>query len=317
MDSGHTRVGCASRNTVSVVITAYNHQRYVAEALESVIGQSLAPDEIILVDDGSTDETYATALAFARDGIRVITRDNGGPSRAFNHGARLSSGDIIVWFSADDVLTEHSLRSRVDALAGGLFDVACSPPLWIDEFGRELDPCEMGAAPHFPHFRFASASGFFARLYFGGNFICAPSVAMTRRCWLSVGELNAGLLQLQDFEYWLRVCAMKMRFICLDEPCVMYRWHGKNLSRGPSSRSHYEMEGIVLNAPGMLDNSMKREILFGENFTDLDLPLCSEELTMLILYKHSLPIAREFARNELRRLVLDPSGFERLRSGIL
>ena len=87
---------------VSVVITTYNYERFVAAAIESVLRQTVRPDEIVVVDDGSTDATAAVVARYAARGVRYIRQANAGPGAARNRGIRETRGDLIAFLDADD-----------------------------------------------------------------------------------------------------------------------------------------------------------------------------------------------------------------------
>lgn len=285
--------------TVSLVMTTYNHARYIVEALDSVIAQDRRPDEIIVVDDGSTDDTARIAQDFVRQGVQIITRKNGGPSNAFNEGATQATGDILVLFSGDDVLTKNSIGLRVAALESGHCDIVCSPPIWISGDGRELGGAEH--PPLFPQFGSLRPAEMFARLYYGGNFVCAPSVAMTRAAWKVAGPYNPELFQLQDYAAWLRAAGKGMRFQCSTEPFVRYRWHGGNLSSADNTwRSNLELESVWLDAPRNASHKILMEVLFGSELAELETPMTDHDLAMLVRAKHMSEIVRQHGRGEIQ-----------------
>jgi glycosyltransferase involved in cell wall biosynthesis len=303
-----------TRLTVSVVITAYNHAHYIAEALESVVSQDMKPDEIILVDDGSTDETVRIAESFKRYGVQIVTRKNGGPSQAFNQGSALTTGDVLVFFSGDDVMTEGSINLRVRTLASGHCDIVCSPPVWIAADGRELSMAEH--PPLFSQFEELRPAQMFTRLYYSGNYICAPSVAMTRACWAAAGPLNPELFQLQDYDIWLRASGLGMKFTCLAEPCVRYRWHGRNLSTRNATRSVMEFESIWLDAPERAKQEILMEVMFGKGLADLETSLTIEDLAMLIKAKHRNSMVSQNGHKELNAAFHEPDRALRLKESI-
>lgn len=100
---------------VSVIIPCFNHARYLGDAIESVLAQSRAPDEIIIVDDGSSDGSAAVA---ARYPVRIFAQPNQGIGAARNKGLSVARGDVIGFLDADDLWTEGSLARRLEALEG-------------------------------------------------------------------------------------------------------------------------------------------------------------------------------------------------------
>ncbi|HUO67213.1 MAG TPA: glycosyltransferase family A protein, partial [Gammaproteobacteria bacterium] len=98
--------------TVSCVVPAYNAERYVARALESVLEQSRPPDEIIVVDDGSTDGTAAVLESYGSR-LRVVHQENSGPAAARNRGIRMATGEIICFQDADDEWHRDKLAKQL------------------------------------------------------------------------------------------------------------------------------------------------------------------------------------------------------------
>jgi glycosyltransferase involved in cell wall biosynthesis len=102
---------------VSVVIAVYNCQRYLAEAIESVLAQTYTPFELIVVDDGSTDETAHAAKSFPGK-LRYAYQPHGGQAAAINYGIRLAQGNLLAFLDADDVWLEQKLSSQTATLDG-------------------------------------------------------------------------------------------------------------------------------------------------------------------------------------------------------
>jgi glycosyltransferase involved in cell wall biosynthesis len=98
---------------VSVIIPAFNAERYIAAAIDSVLDQTLPPDEVMVVDDGSTDRT-AAILADYGDQITVITQPNGGIAVANNRGVAAASKPLLSFLDADDLWMAKKLEMQVD-----------------------------------------------------------------------------------------------------------------------------------------------------------------------------------------------------------
>jgi glycosyltransferase involved in cell wall biosynthesis len=96
---------------VSVVIPAHNAERFIGEAIESVLAQTYAPVELIVVDDGSTDETATVAAAYSE--VTVISQENAGPSAARNRGALAASGEFLAFHDSDDAMAPDKLAVQV------------------------------------------------------------------------------------------------------------------------------------------------------------------------------------------------------------
>lgn len=101
---------------VSVVLPVYNRERYVGEAIASVLDQTLPPDELIVVDDGSTDGSVAVVERHARPCVRLLRRANGGIGAARNTGLHAVTGELVAFIDSDDVWERDKLARQVDVL---------------------------------------------------------------------------------------------------------------------------------------------------------------------------------------------------------
>lgn len=101
---------------VSIIIPVFNAELYLAETIQSAIDQSWANKEIIIVDDGSTDQSFKIALQFQREGVKVFSKDNGGASSARNYGLARSNGEYIQFLDADDLLSSHKIERQIASL---------------------------------------------------------------------------------------------------------------------------------------------------------------------------------------------------------
>lgn len=101
-------------NATSVIIPAYNAQNYLAQAIESVLAQTSLPQEVVVVDDGSTDATPQIAKQFSR--VTYVRQENAGVAAALNHGGRVAKGHLIAFLSADDIWDKEKLTCQLRAL---------------------------------------------------------------------------------------------------------------------------------------------------------------------------------------------------------
>ena len=101
------------RTTVSVVMTCYNHEKYIVSAVQSVLDQTFPDFELIIIDDGSTDGTRDMLKTFNDDRIRLIFQENEGPGSACNAGLNIVSGEFIALMSGDDVCYPERLEKQL------------------------------------------------------------------------------------------------------------------------------------------------------------------------------------------------------------
>jgi glycosyltransferase involved in cell wall biosynthesis len=211
-----------SSPTVSVVIPCFDQGHYLREALQSVLAQTLPPAEIVVVDDGSTDNTAAIAREYSK--VRCIHQRNRGLASARNAGAAHTTGEHIVFLDADD-------RLKPDALAIGLRELVAHPAcalVWgrcvrIDQDGRELP-----TVPPPP----VVGDAFEALLR--NNFIWTPAVAMFRRSVCGpLLRFNPAVDAAADYELYLRIVR---HFPIHGHAGVVaeYRLHGASMSSNAS-----------------------------------------------------------------------------------
>lgn len=210
---------------VSVVIPTYNHARYVTWAVESVLRQKYPNLEIIVVDDGSTDDT-AQRLQPYQNRINYIYKSNGGTPNALNHGLQRATGEYICWLSADDMFLKGKLEKQVQLMeANPQVGFCYTSFIVIDENGLK---------------KYAADSEFYPARQelvvnlLRGCFINGSSVMMRRTALERVGYFDEGLPQAHDYELWFRFLRhFPAGFI--REPLIAYRWHGENMSLHPDN----------------------------------------------------------------------------------
>src|SRR5690348_8947510 len=100
---------------VSILIPAYNAAPWIADTIRSAIGQTWPRKEIIVVDDGSKDQTFAVARRFASKEVLVVAHENQGAASTRNRLLSLSQGDFIQWLDADDLLSLDKVEKQIEA----------------------------------------------------------------------------------------------------------------------------------------------------------------------------------------------------------
>src|SRR5688572_29332233 len=113
MAQNDTDVG--ERSLVSIVIPCFNYGRYLTEAIESALKQTYSPLEVIIVDDGSTDDTESVARGYEPE-VVYLSRPNGGISNARNFGAAVAKGEYLVYLDADDKLDAEFVAKCVEVI---------------------------------------------------------------------------------------------------------------------------------------------------------------------------------------------------------
>ncbi len=214
--------------TVSVVIPVYNGAAFIARALDSALGQSHRPSEIIVVNDGSTDKTLEVLAAY-RGRIRLLSIPNGGVSNARNLGMQASTGELIAFLDADDVWHPNKLQLQVAALrAYPRAGLCCCDYIVLNKYlghvVNHFSACKKGMTYDRPF-----GQGLVAALV-RCNFVGTASTVMLRRTLRDqVGDFKLAYRQAEDYDYWLR-CALRAPFIVLSSRLMEKRSHGSNLT---------------------------------------------------------------------------------------
>lgn len=187
---------------VTVICLCYNQARFVREAIESVLSQTYADVQLIVVDDASSDGSVEVIESCVRlhSEIRFVKLSaTGGNCKAFNRGLELAEGDFIIDLAADDVLLPDRVRRGVEALtkAGDLFGVNYTDAEWISEEGAHLRL----HSDRFPHHSVPEGDVYKALIE--RFFICSPAMMFRRKVIRQLGGYDEELAY-EDFDFWIR-----------------------------------------------------------------------------------------------------------------
>ena len=212
------------RPDVSVVIPTYQSGRFVAEAIDSALGQDEAPHEVIVVDDGSTDDTPEVIAAYGSAVIGVRHPENRGVAAARNTGIETLTGDVVVMLDADDRMLPHRLRVSVDRLLAGGKGVGCVLGQQRIFDGRgEADLPEWALEVDGATRRYSTSQ-----------------VTAWRRTYEQVGGYDEAFDLGDDSDWLLRVRAAGLEVLLLDDVLTERRIHDTNISEQFADRSRDE-----------------------------------------------------------------------------
>jgi glycosyltransferase involved in cell wall biosynthesis len=202
---------------VSVVIPVFNGERFLAAAIQSVLDQTYRPVEVIVVDDGSTDESAAIARSFP--GVRVIEQENSGPGTARNRAIAAADGELLAFLDADDLMPAAKLERQVGHLREHP-GVGCV-------LGRQEIFTEGGAPP--PAWALAPARWQEEHPELAERGVIQPlSVVAWRWVFDSVGEFASGFGE--DVDWLCRVWGSDVQVDTIDAVVVRRRMHDANLT---------------------------------------------------------------------------------------
>ncbi|HLH07359.1 MAG TPA: glycosyltransferase family A protein [Terriglobales bacterium] len=210
---------------ISVVIPTYNHAQWLPESISSALAQTFKPWEVIVVDDGSKDDTKEVVSQFP---VRYVFQDNAGLSAARNKGIEVATGDWIALLDADDVWLPTKLERQVSAI-------------------RDEEFCYCAATRFFPDGHTEHPECFFGndaiKTLRHHNFIDPSSVLAKRDAFLRVGGFNRSMPAGEDWEMWLRLSNI-CKFVGVPERLLRYRVLGNSMSSNPDIHLR-SMEAIV------------------------------------------------------------------------
>jgi len=207
-------------SAINIIIPAYNQAQYVGQAIQSVLDQTFPDFELVVVDDGSTDDTPEVLAGFLDLRLRVIRQANSGLSAARNTGLRESSAPLVTFLDADDLFLPNKLavlgaflesHPQVGLVSGGM--------QFVDKDGRLLG--QKAAAP---------ASLALSELLLG-NPLPVGGVLL-RRVWLDrVGVFDESLRACEDWDLWLRMASAGCQLAWVEQAMVAYRIHPEQMTQ--------------------------------------------------------------------------------------
>ena len=217
---------------VSVIIPAYNRAEFLPEAVESVLGQTYRNFELIVVDDGSTDETPAILRHYG-EALRVIHQKNRGPSAARNAGIRVARGEWLSFLDSDDYWLPRKLERQVNFLQSHPEARICyTEEIWYRN-GRRVNPAKK-------HRKF---SGWIYLRMLPLCIVSPSSVMIHREVLQEVGLFDEELPAAEDYDLWLRIGARYPIFL-LKEPLIVKR----NGHEGQQSRRIWGIDRFRIRA---------------------------------------------------------------------
>lgn len=215
---------------VSVVITSYNYAAFVGRAIESALAQDYANFEVVVCENGSTDDSLEVIARFQDDPRLklVVNETNLGVIGNLNKGLEVSSGDFVVFLSADDYFLPGHLSSSVQRYRENpRVDLVYSPALLVDNGGNFTQVLQQRG---YPTYDFIYGRNELAELLVYDSFICFPTVLFKRTLLEELGGMDESLHIAADYEYVLRAAAARKRFAFVNEPRVVVRYHPDNRS---------------------------------------------------------------------------------------
>ena len=200
------------RPLISIVLPIYNGEKYMRQSIESIISQTYTNWELLIVDDGSTDQTAAIAQEYENTDSRIHYYKN--PQnmrlpRTLNRGFSLSKGEYLTWTSDDNYYYPTAIEKMYAALTENEKEFAFASCDVIDGNDKIVE-C-------------IAVSDHAIKQIVGSNPVGACFL-YSRKAYEAVGEYDPGLTLVEDFDYWQRI-TMRFPPVCISEILYAYRWH--------------------------------------------------------------------------------------------
>jgi glycosyltransferase involved in cell wall biosynthesis len=264
----------------SVIIPAYNSAATLARAVDSVFAQTWPAHEIIVVDDGSTDDTLQVARGFG-DRVRVIHQSNAGVSMARNRGAEAATGDWLAFLDADDwyypdrlrwhaewiahdpgldfLTGDYEYRHEDGSLTGTSMVMHCSGRAMLEKAaGAEKVVMEMNDIG----------------MYVSDHFGDMHTLSVPRRTFRALGGFPHGFKVCEDVHFLSRLCAVSRRIGVICRPLGVYLIHGSSATRSdPLKAQEYNVQALLdlKRLAGNFPQSVKRGVMSRLRNSRLDL----------------------------------------------
>jgi glycosyltransferase involved in cell wall biosynthesis len=216
---------------VSAVIPSYNYARHVGEAIESVLGQTLPAHEILVIDDGSTDDTPAVAARYGNK-IHYVRTKNQGVSAARNEGIKRATGDLIAFLDADDRWLPHKLERQVPLFADptvGLAHTGCR----VFDGATEATLVEPIPQKELAFHELLNCCA-----------VSLSSAMVPRRVFAEVGGFHPAFSNAADWDMWIRIARNHQVTGC-PEVLVEYRSHTTSMSQGNEYKQFCECLAVL------------------------------------------------------------------------
>jgi len=213
---------------ISVLMPVYNAQRYLAEAVESILNQTFTDFEFLIINDGSTDRSLDILQHYARqdDRIRLTSRPNTGHVKALNEMLAQAKGDLIARMDADDIALPDRFAQQVNFLdrhpevvcVGGAHAI-------MDDAGRLLTWLKLPTTDQEIQ----------QKVLAGHGSICHPCAMIRREALWAIGGYDETLMPAEDIDLWLKLGEIG-KLANLDQPILRYRVHTNSVSEKSCAR---------------------------------------------------------------------------------
>lgn len=231
---------------LSVVLSTYNDEKYIAESINSILNQTYPYFEFIIVNDGSTDNTLSIIKSFDDSRIRLIDKPNTGLVDSLNIGVKAAKYDWIARMDGDDIAEPNRFEEEIGYLKNGIAVVSAGIRI-INAEG------EITSVPSSKRIFVNSAT----RL--GLQFIVHPLAIFNKTIWEKVGGYDPYMYKNEDCDLWVKM-SFWGKLIVIDKKLLRYRRHGNNITSSTDERQKLTQWIRVIKAAHREPNCLPIEI---------------------------------------------------------
>ncbi len=256
-------------NLASIIMPVYNGEKYLRQAIESVLAQTYSRWELIVIDDGSTDNTSNIVKSYNEPRIRYIFQENRGQAAALNHGLGLAEGGFITTLDADDWYPPNSLEERVSFLTKNLnFGAVYGDGFYCKESGENL----LRFSEHMPN----GISGDVYDMLIVSPFYGTGATVLIRKSVLDQYNIryDESIIWCQDWDFYIRLASITT-FGYVSSVTIQYRLHADGMTiavpKGKRLDSVVRTRHKILASPRYKDVSDDQKSAFFYDFLTKDL----------------------------------------------
>ncbi len=237
---------------VSVIIAAYNHEKYISYTLNSVLSQTLQDFEIIIVDDNSSDNTVAEIKKFKDDRIQLIENNyNKGQFENTNIAINIAKGKYIAILNSDDAFSPEKLEKQVEYLESNSYIAAVFTLVdVIDEDNNKIKENTHFYSKIFNQ-KNRTKEQWLNYFFYYGNCLCHPSVMIKKSIHKEIGLYDSRFAQLSDLDFWVKLC-LKYDIYIIQDKLTKFRIRNNEANTSgdnilTQTRSVYEFSQLYKN----------------------------------------------------------------------
>lgn len=265
---------------VTVGVALYNHEKYIIECLESIVKQSYTNIELVVIDDGSSDNSFEVAKNYLDNqnynkNYKIITRSNKGMCNTLNEIAEQAKGKYISFIGSDDYWMLNKIEDQVNYLENNPDIILVhSNSIKVDENGKEIGLLDYSSKKN--------SGDMFESLILGSGGINTPSHLYKTEIYSKIGFYDSSF-KFEDIDFWLRLTKI-YSIGYINKFHTFYRWHGGNLSDDKNKLKFYNDEIIKIFNKNIENESLKKKAILRIYRKSYLLSLRTLEFRYLIKY---------------------------------